>query len=86
MLLERKDLRVGDGREGEAVDFSIEFEVPRDAKRTCKSVPMKKSGSSMPSASPDLVSWFIRIERRVSAKTVLTSDFEVLVVTGTASA
>jgi hypothetical protein len=86
VLLERKDLRVGDGREGEAVDFSMEFSVPRDAKRTCKSVPMKKAGSSLPSASPDLVSWFIRIERRVSAKTVLTSDYEVLVVTGTASA
>lgn len=83
VLVERKDLRVGDGREGEAVEFSLEFHLPRDARRSCKSVPIKSSGSGVSNASADLVSWFIRIERQVSAKTVLQSDFEVLVVTGT---
>jgi len=85
VLVERTNLLVGDGREGEAVEFSLEFQVPNDAKRTCKSVPMKTSGAPAPGASPDLVSWFIRVERRVAAKTLLQSDYEILVVTGAAA-
>lgn len=81
VLVERKDLRIGNGREGESTEFSLELEIPRDAKRTCKSVPMKKSGQNFGGGSADLVSWFIRIERQVSAKTFLTSDYEILVGT-----
>lgn len=81
VLLERNDLRIGNGRVGEAVDFSIELKMPRDAQRTCKSVPLKKSGQKFGSSNADLVSWFIRVERRVSGKTVLQSDFEILVGT-----
>lgn len=84
VLVERKGLRIGNGREGEATEFSLDLEIPRDARRTCKSVPMKKSGQNFGGGSADLVSWFIRIERQVSAKTLLTSDYEILVGTETA--
>ncbi len=76
VLVERKDLVVR-----EATEFSIEIEMPRDARRTCKSVPLQKSGQKPSGSSADLVSWFIRIERRVSGKTVLQSDYEILVGT-----
>lgn len=75
ILAERKDLLVR-----EATEFSLELRMPRDARRTCKSVPLQKSGQKTAS-SADLVSWFIRVERRVSAKTLLTSDHEILVGT-----
>lgn len=81
VLLERENLRAGDGRAGEAVEFSLELSIPKDARRSCKSVPMKKSGQNFGSSSADLVSWYLRIERRVTAKTVLQSDFEILVGT-----
>lgn len=76
VLVERKDLTIRD-----ATDFSSELKMPRDARRTCKSVPMQKSGQNFGNSSADLVSWFIRVERRVTAKTVLTSDYEILVGT-----
>lgn len=79
VLVERKDLTIRD-----AIEFSAELRMPRDARRTCKTVPMRKSGQNAVGSSTDLVSWFIRIERRVTAKTLLTSDFEILV--GTESA
>ena len=78
VLSERPNLRVGNGRDGEAAEFSIEMKMPKDARRTCKSVPMKKSGQTIGN-SADLVSWFIRIERQVTSKTVLQSDYEILV-------
>lgn len=78
VLTERKDLRIGNGRDREAAEFSLEMKIPKDARRTCKSVPMKKSGQTLGN-SADLVSWFVRIERQVTAKTVLQSDYELFV-------
>lgn len=80
-IAEHKDFRAGNGREGEASEFSLELRMPRDARRTCKSVPMQKTGQKPVNGSADLVSWFIRIERRVAPKTLLTSDHEILVGT-----
>jgi len=37
---------------------------------------MKQTGANAPR---NLVAWFIRVERKVSAKTTLQSDFEMLV-------
>lgn len=76
VLGERKNLIITD-----ATEFSLDLKIPGDGRRTCKSVPLQKSGSKPGTASADLVSWFIRIERRVSAKTLLTSDYEILVGT-----
>ncbi len=81
VIAERENLRAGDGLRSGAAEFSLELQIPKDARRTCKSVPIKKSGQSSGDSPSDLVSWFIRIERRVTAKTVLQSDFEILVGT-----
>ncbi len=75
-IFEKTNFSAGPDREGEAVEFSAEIEIPESAGHTCHSVPMKQTGANAPR---NLVAWFIRVERKVSAKTTLQSDFEMLV-------
>lgn len=57
-------------------EWSSKVHIPSSAMSTCKSVPLKHSGSG---SGSNLVRWYIRVERRVSAKNILQSDFELIV-------
>jgi hypothetical protein len=70
------NIEIATAQEFEAREWAAEFNIPSAAALTCKSVPLKSKDENQ---GKDLVSWFIRVERRVSAKNVLQSDFEVLV-------
>ncbi|MEQ1839372.1 MAG: DUF3592 domain-containing protein [Verrucomicrobiales bacterium] len=80
-IIEKTNLSAGSDREAEAVEFSAEIAIPDSARSTCHSVPMKATGMNAPR---DLVAWFIRVERKVSPKNTLQSDFEILVGPGDA--
>lgn len=78
-IIEKANLSAGSEREADAVEFSAEITIPESGRSTCHSVPMKATGMNAPR---DLVAWFIRVERKVSPKTTLQSDFEILVGPG----
>lgn len=75
-IIEKSNFSAGSWREGEAVEFTAELAIPESARPTCHSVPLKSTGANAPK---DLVAWFIRVQRKVSPKTTLQSDFEILV-------
>ena len=63
-------------QENDRREWSAEVHIPSSAMSTCKSVPLKHSGSG---SGSNLVRWYIRVERRVSPKNILQSDFELVV-------
>jgi len=78
-IVEKTNLSAGSDRGAEYVEFSAEVTIPESARSTCHSVPMKATGMNAPR---DLVAWYIRVERKVSPKNTLQSDFEILVGPG----
>jgi Protein of unknown function (DUF3592) len=57
-------------------EWSTKVHIPSSAMSTCKSVPLSQSGSG---SGSNLVRWYLRVERRVTSKNVLVSDFELIV-------
>lgn len=57
-------------------EWASKVHIPSSAMSTCKSVPLKQSGAG---SGSNLVRWYLRVERRVSPKNVLQSDFELIV-------
>jgi len=90
VLLSARDICLSGSPATDPVVFDTEFALPATAKFTCKSVPATESSGGggrkgqtavrKRQIGGDLVSWFLRVERTVAAKTVLQSDFEILVV------
>ncbi len=75
-ILEKSNVVAGFERFGDAVEYSTELTIPEAARTTCQSVPIKAKG---PNSPRDLVSWLIRVERKVSKNTTLQIDFYILV-------
>ena len=75
-FLSEENVAVRARDEFDAKEWSAIVHIPSPARATCKSVPLKHSGSG---AGSNIVRWYLRVERRVSSKNVLQSDFEILV-------
>jgi hypothetical protein len=85
VVVSARDINLPDNGENTATELSADITIPASARLSCKSVPMSvtpttsQGGSLNQQTGRQLVSWFIRVERRVSPKTVLQSDFEIVV-------
>lgn len=78
IILERSNLHIESQRPGDAIEFTAPLTIPKDGKLSTKVVSLK-GGKQGQRGGGELVAWFIRVERKVTAKNVLQSDFEILV-------
>ena len=85
VVVSARDINLPDNGENTATELSADITIPASARLSCKSVPMSvtpttsQAGSLNQQPGRQLVSWLIRVERRVSPKMVLQSDFEFVV-------
>ena len=85
VVISAHDLNLPGRGETAPAEFSGELTIPASARLTCKSVSATASstvgqgGTRVQQSGKQLVAWLIRVERRVSPKMALQTDFEIVV-------